>query len=177
MFKKIMIVLGVVVAIVAGGFGYLFYAASQPPDLAKAQAMENKPAPNLQLATFPDKKAVALKDISGKGKPVFLNFWATWCPPCVAEMPHMNELYPQYKDKMDFVVASVDAKQEDVVTFQKKNNYQFPIYYAESKEVHAAYGLQGIPTSVIIDGKGNLVNVHIGGMNKEDMKKFLDSAF
>lgn len=177
MLKKLLLVIGVIGLVFAAGFGYLFYEASQPPDMKKAQAMEAKPAPALTLATFPDKKEVPLKDLIGKGKPVFLNFWATWCPPCVKEMPYMNELYPEYKDKMDFIVASVDSKQDDVVTFQKKNNYAFPIYYAKNSEVSSAYGLQGIPTSFIIDGKGNIVNVHIGGMDKAAMKQFLDSAF
>lgn len=177
MLKKILMVIGVVVFIALGGLAYLFYAASQPPDMAKAQAMENKPAPQLTLLTFPDKKTVTLKDLSGKGKPVFLNFWATWCPPCVGEMPHMQELYPQYKERMDFIVASVDAKKDDVVKFQEKNKYAFPIYYADNSEVSKAYSLQGIPTSIIIDGKGNIVNIHIGGMEKDAMKKFLDSAF
>ncbi len=177
MLKKILIVLGVLVVIAAGGVGYLYYSVTKGPDMAKAQAMERQPAPIIALKTFPDKNEVSLGDLIGKDKPVYLNFWATWCPPCVHEMPFMNELYPEYKDKMDFVIASVDAKQDDVVKFQEKNNYSFPIYYADNKEAAQAYGIQGIPTSVLIDGKGNVINVHIGSMSKEDMKSFLDGAF
>ena len=177
MLKKILIVLGVLVVIAAGGVGYLYYSVTKGPYMAKAQAMERQPAPIIALKTFPDKNEVSLGDLIGKDKPVYLNFWATWCPPCVHEMPFMNELYPEYKDKMDFVIASVDAKQDDVVKFQEKNNYSFPIYYADNKEAAQAYGIQGIPTSILIDGKGNVINVHIGSMSKEDMKSFLDGAF
>lgn len=177
MLKKILIVVGVLACLLVGGFGYVMYNTSQTPDMSKVQAMSQKAAPNLQLTTFSEKKPVALSELIGKGKPVYLNFWATWCPPCVREMPYMNELYPKYKDKMDFVIASVDEKETDVVTFQKKNNYQFPIYYAKNSEVASAYQLQGIPTSVLIDGQGNIITVHVGSMSKEDMESFFNKAF
>jgi len=177
MLKKILMVLGVIFVLIVGGVGYLYYTVTKGPDMAKAQAMERKPAPIISLKTFPEKNSVSLQDLIGKGKPVYLNFWATWCPPCVGEMPHMNALYPQYKDKMDFIIASVDSKQDDVVAFQEKNNYSFPIYYADNREAAEAYGIQGIPTSILIDAEGNIINIHIGSMGKDDMQSFLDGAF
>ncbi len=171
MLKKILIGLGVVVAIIAGVFVYVVKEASTPPDMAKAAAMEQKAAPSLTIAAYPDDKKIELSQLYGK-KPIYLNFWATWCPPCVREMPFMNELYPQYKDKLDFVVVSVDSKRSQLDEFVKKTGYNFPIYTTDNESAGKAFGLQGIPTSVLITPDGKIAKIHIGSMSKEEMEAF-----
>jgi len=132
-------------------------------------------APNLKLTALSGTKST-LSSI--KGKPIFLNFWATWCPPCVEEMPFINELYSEYKDKVNFVMISVDnADSKDKVNkFIADKGFNFPVYTAEQADVYKAYNVQGIPTTYIIDASGNIIQKHVGGMTKSELKALLDKA-
>ncbi len=67
-----------------------------------------------------------------KEKTVFINFWATWCPPCVAEMPDINDLYGKTKDQVSFVMISVDEDREKAKSFMKRKGYDFPVYFLTS---------------------------------------------
>lgn len=90
-----------------------------------------------------------------KNKPVFLNFWATWCPPCLAEMPSIQRLYDEYGDGMVFILAS----QEDMgilKSFVEKKNYTFPIYML-SGSVPDVFASRSIPASFLISPKGKLM--------------------
>jgi len=90
-----------------------------------------------------------------KGKVVLVNFWATWCPPCVAEMPSLQKLYDSYGDKITFLFVASDEI-ERVNTFMMKNGYTFPIHYAYN-EAPAALEHSTIPTTYLIDKSGKIV--------------------
>jgi len=109
----------------------------------------------------PDGKQVKLADY--RGKVVFLNFWATWCPPCREEMPAMERLYQLYRDKGLAVVAvSVDADAVAVPPFLKKNSLTFPIGYDPKMALADRYGVRALPSSFLIDKKGTLAALAIG---------------
>ena len=178
MIKKVFF--GILVCLlVAAGAGYYWLNSAEKVDVSKSNKNTatnvTTTAPNLNLTTL-DGKKVTLADI--KGKPIFLNFWATWCPPCVAEMPFINELYPEYKDKVNFVMVSVDSAdtKDKVVKFITDNRFTLPIYTAEQGELYKTYNVQGIPTTYIINSKGNILQKHVGGMNKAELKALLDTA-
>lgn len=125
-----------------------------------------------------------LKDLSGKevslsdfkGKKVFLNFFATWCPPCRAEMPEMEEFYQETKNS-DLVMLTVNLG-EDKATVQKfisSNKFNFPVLLDADTAVATKYQIASIPTSYFIDREGNIVTKHLGSMTKEDMKKYVDA--
>lgn len=175
MLKKIMIALGVIVVLLVGGYFALVQFLINRTDVAEAQALVGQKAPSIIVKSYPGREALPLSSLYEK-KPIYLNFWATWCPPCVREMPHMEELYPEYRDKLGFVIVSVDSKLTDLEAFLAKNKYTFPIYTTNNKEASDAYNLLGIPTSIIIGTDGNIKAVHVGGMSREDMKAFLDSV-
>jgi len=89
------------------------------------------------------------------GKPVFLNFWATWCPPCLAELPGIMNIYEKYKDDVNFVFVS-NENPEVVRKFLVKNGYQeSPFYYAGS--VPKDFFSNSIPTTFIISRKGRVI--------------------
>lgn len=98
-----------------------------------------------------------------KGKVVLINFWATWCPPCIAEMPSMKALYADYKGKIDFIfVSNEDA--ETINAFLNKNNYSFEVYNPLTKYPDA-FNVKGIPRTFLIDTEGNIVIDKTGAAN------------
>ncbi len=96
-----------------------------------------------------------------KGKVIFMNFWATWCPPCIAEMPSINKLHEEMGDKVAFVMISLDRDFELAKAFEKEKGYQLPIY-ALAGNLPSMYDSAAIPTTYIIDSDGNLVLTHKG---------------
>ena len=114
--------------------------------------------------TFPglDGKKVSLADY--KGKVVLLNIWATWCAPCVAEMPSMEKLYQELKDEdFELLAVSVDESGVEVVTpFMKKHKLSFPVLLDTQGDIKSLYQLTGIPESFIMDKDGIIVEKVIG---------------
>ncbi len=98
-----------------------------------------------------------------KGKVVFLNFWATWCPPCRSEMPSIQKLFQNIKDdKFEIVAISLDDSPEKPREFARSNNFTFPIYFDRDKSAAKKYNIRGIPATFIIDKKGEIAFQHIG---------------
>jgi thiol-disulfide isomerase/thioredoxin len=130
-------------------------------------------------------KAVKLSDF--KGKVVILDFWATWCGPCMVSMPGLEKIYQQVKDK-GVVVLSLNTwdKKEDFVTWVEKNSgstYHFNFVRdpaegdrAEIRKASIAkrfYQVPGIPTMYVIDRKGNIAGSVLGSGNEEEVVKIL----
>ena len=101
-----------------------------------------------------------------KGKVVFINFWATWCPPCIAEMPSVNSLYSKMKDNPNvvFILADADQNLKKSTNFMKKNNYDLPVYMPTGP-VPGMLFTGSLPTTVIINKKGEIVYSHPGMAN------------
>ena len=110
-----------------------------------------------------------------RGRVIFLNFWATWCPPCIAEMPGINNLYEEIKgENVEFVMVSFDRDFEKAKDFRKKKGYDFEIYRATGR-IPNAYSSNSLPTTYVIDAKGNLALTHLGmgNFDTRDFKDFL----
>ncbi len=101
----------------------------------------------------------SLKEL--KGKVIFMNMWATWCPPCIAEMPSIDKLHGEMGDEVAFVMLSLDQNFETAKAFDKRKGYDFPIY-APAGNIPAMYNSAAIPTTYIIDVDGNLALTHKG---------------
>ncbi|MED1471183.1 redoxin domain-containing protein [Bacillus salipaludis] len=124
-------------------------------------------APDFELKTLAGDK-IKLSDL--RGKKVMLNFWATWCPPCKAEMPAMEKFYKQ-KDK-DLVILAVNIDpQLDVKGFVNKNKITFPILLDTDDQVNETYQILSIPTTYFINTKGIIENKFTGGMELAQMKQ------
>ena len=122
---------------------------------------DNLPAPDF---TFPglDGKKVSLSDY--KGKVVLVNIWATWCPPCVEEMPSMEKLYRKFKgENFEILAVSIDESGlKAVAPFMKKSRLTFPALLDSKGTIKTAYGITGIPESFIIDQQGILIKKIVG---------------
>ncbi len=121
-------------------------------------------------------KQVRLSDLFGK--PVLINFWATWCPPCKAELPHFEEAFQTYGDDLVFMMVDitdgVDETVDIVRTFMEENHYTFPVYYDTQLSAARAYAIQAIPQTYAIGRDGSIVMQQTGSMSKDQLKKFTD---
>jgi peroxiredoxin len=116
------------------------------------EVKDHPPAPDFTLVNLENKK-VSLKDF--RGKLVFLNFWASWCTPCREEMPAMERLYQQYKDK-GFVILAISVKdgRSDSLAFVKELKITYPTALDPEGEVGQLYSVWGLPVTYLIDPKG-----------------------
>jgi len=135
-----------------------------------ADSSESLKAPEWELKDV-DGKAVKWSDF--KGKVVILDFWATWCPPCRAEIPGFVELQEQYGEKGLVVVGvSLDEQGPGVVKpFMKKFEVNYPVVMGDAKIVQAFGGIPGLPTTFVMDRKGNVVAAHVGYVSKETFEE------
>jgi thiol-disulfide isomerase/thioredoxin len=116
---------------------------------------------NLDLKGIANATDINLND--AQGKVIFLNYWATWCPPCRAEMPSIQQLYNDYKDKMVFVFITNEPK-EKVVKYYSEKNHNFPTYSLLSNPA-PEISTRSLPTTFIIDKQGKIVAKEIGASN------------
>ena len=113
-----------------------------------------------------------------KGKVIFLNFWATWCPPCKKEMPDVESIYKEYgENKKDVIILGVNSEKEnEVKKFLKDKGYTFPTLIDENSEVMRKYFIQAFPTSFVIDKEGNVYGYVMGGLTKEQIKQVIEEV-
>ena len=98
-----------------------------------------------------------------RDKVVIVNFWATWCPPCVAEMPELQSLYQKYGDRVAFVLVT-NEKQEVVEAFMEKNKYLMPVFYLAT-DPPEVFAFRGYPTTFIVSRDGRIVSKKTGAAN------------
>jgi len=137
-----------------------------PPEMPQAQEeqaeveLEGEPAPDFELKAL-DGSTVKLSSL--KGKVVVLDFWASWCPPCRQEMPELEQLWQNVKDK-NVIIFGVNQRESAEVAGQAADSFgvTFPIVLDSNGATGNAYGVSGIPTLVIIDGAGVVRGRHVG---------------
>lgn len=141
------------------------------PGAKLSSLREGAEAPDFELNTL-DGKAVKLSDY--RGKKVILNFWATWCPPCKAEMPHMQNFYEENKDKGVEILAvnltNMDKGTDEVQKFVDEYGLTFIIPLDEEGVVGTTYQAFTIPTSYILDENGVIIKKVVGPMDENMMK-------
>lgn len=145
-----------------GGFVNRVKSMVSQPDLMPSSFSTTDAAFNWPMQKT-DGTAFSLNDV--RGKVVFLNLWATWCPPCVGEMPGIQQLYDKFSDNPDvaFVLVSNESA-ETIRKFVERKGYTFPVLSSQS-ETPAAFYTKSIPTTFLLDKKGNIVMKEVGAMN------------
>jgi len=139
---------------------------------------------NLGVVRIDEKLAAPsfrLKDLNGKevkledhrGKIVFLNFWATWCQPCRTEMPSMEKLYTEFRER-DFTILAVDLQEwiKGVRAFKEKFKLNFPILLDSDGRVGSKYGVISIPTTYLIDREGYVIGGALGARDWASKEAF-----
>ena len=110
-----------------------------------------------------------------KGKVVFINFWATWCAPCVAEMPSIDNLYEIYQDNPEvvFIMINVENKEDKVRKVLKKKKFSFSTYFPNATQIPKVYESKGIPTTFVLDKEGFIAYKKVG-MASYDADNFVN---
>ena len=135
---------------------------------------EETPEPEQELApdfTVYDAEGNAHKLSDFRGKPVVVNFWASWCGPCKSEMPDFQEIYDAYGEEIHFLMVNMtDGSQETVESassYIEKSGYTFPVYYDTDMDAVYTYGVFSIPTTYFFDAEGYGIAYGQGAMDKE----------
>ncbi len=147
-------------------------ADEKPMTAYQPSASTGSTAPDFQLNTT-DGKILKLSDF--KGKVVIVDFWATWCPPCRKGIPDLIEIQKEYGNNVAVIGISVDQEtKNDVVPFIQKMGINYPVVYSDAETAQAYGGIESIPTSFVIDQKGNIVANNVGLVPKSDLTQAID---
>ena len=112
------------------------------------------------------------------GKPIIVNFWATWCGPCKSELPAFNSIYSKYKDKVEILMVNLTDGSRDTVDsvkeFVKENNFSFPVFYDTEYNASNTYGVYSIPVTLFINKEGNIIAMYNSPLSEETLEKYVN---
>lgn len=138
-----------------------------------SESEENKTkAPDFTMYDS-DGNPLNLSDL--EGKPIVLNFWASWCPPCKSEMPYFDTVYLEMGDEIQFLMVDlVDGNRETIekgMDFTDGEGFSFPVYFDTTNEAANVYGVRSIPTTYFIDKEGYIVTGAQGAIDEDTLRK------
>ncbi len=163
----------VVLLLIIAAIGFIVFVTVTKDKNAGAEV--GSKAPDFQLQTT-DGRTVSLDDYKGKG--LILNFWGTWCEPCRKEMPALSENYDKYKQQnVEVLGIHIKNTPQQVEQFFKglKNEVHIPIAFDNNNEVTDAFGIDPLPTTVVIDKDGKITAIHEGEMTSEMIENYMKS--
>lgn len=170
--KKGMILIALLLVVILIGAGILYSrlgSGLQPQ--TELQEAEGPLAPNF---TVYDREGQAVELSAFVGKPIVLNFWASWCGPCKMEMPDFNRAYLEYGDEVHFLMVNcTDGSRETVETasaFVQEQGYSFPVYFDSDGMAAYAYSAYALPTTYFINEAGIVVTKSIGAIRGDTLE-------
>jgi peroxiredoxin len=140
---------------------------------APREAAVGEIAPDFTLIDIRDDEQISLSQFDGR--PVMLNFWATWCPPCRKEMPLLQDAYEEHQgDGLIILTIAVSDKANNVLDFSDQHDLTFPLLIDTKDQVAVQYKVLGIPTSYFIDSNGVITSVQVGDLTAPALDRHLE---
>ena len=185
--RRTFLIIVLVFVLLIGGAAVLYRQLGQRMDAEQlsaqtAQQEDQKDSEAEQKAKAPDftvydanGNEVHLSDYAGK--PIVLNFWASWCGPCQMEMPDFHEKYLELHDEVNFLMVNMTTGRETMesaTAFIEKNEYSFPVFYDTDSDAAMTYGAYSLPTTFFIDANGYAVAQATGAIDAETLQKGID---
>jgi peroxiredoxin len=163
------------IAFIVGGVivigAVLALAFSSTPNVMVGPAQIGKPIANFSLT---DLQGVTHSIADYAGRPVLINGWATWCPPCKAEMPALHDFYLKHKaEGFELLAVNSGESRSAVQQFIDQKGFTFPVLLDTNKDVLDGLGVSGLPTSIFVGRDGTVKTIHIGGLSPDAIEKAL----
>lgn len=161
------------VVVVAGFFGWVILPKLAPPK----SALEGQLAPEFVLPVMTGGEPgnrIRLSDL--RGKAVVLDFWASWCAPCRAQAPIIDQLDRRYGEEVVFLGVNTSDSQADAVRFARERELSYTTLADDEGEVRRNYGVQALPTLVVIDPSGRITAVRTRVVREPDLAALVDGA-
>ncbi|OEH93528.1 thiol-disulfide oxidoreductase ResA [Bacillus solimangrovi] len=167
--QRRLVVRTVILLVLASALGFTFYTNF----FANNEIVKKgEKAPDFILENLQGEK-VQLSDYEGKG--IFLNFWGTWCKPCEKEMPYMENLYPEYSAKdVEILAVNVGESKLAVEKFKERFGLSFPILLDKDGEVVDAFGINPLPTTVLLNKEHEVVDTITGTLTEEMIRAHME---
>lgn len=128
-------------------------------------------APNFSLKNM-NNEEIALRDL--EGQKVFINFWASWCPPCKAEMPDIEKLHENHGEDIKIIAVNLEEAKEKVEKYLENEDLNFTVLLDKNKNVANKYLIRAIPTSYFLNKNGIIIEKNLGVLSYEKMKEILN---
>ena len=172
--KYILLIIIFILVLAAAFLGYKLLTTIYEPETIEPESTTSLAAD----FTVYDENGSAVNLSSFQGKPVVVNFWATWCGPCQMEMPCFETLSGEYGDKVQFMMVNLTDGQRETVDYVKKflevNGYSFPAFYDTDMDAAITYSVYSIPLTLFIDAEGALVASHTGAMDESTLRNYVE---
>ncbi len=163
------------IALIVGGViligAVLAFAFSATPNVSVGPARVGKPIGNFSLT---DLHGTTHSIADYKGRPVLINAWATWCPPCKAEMPALHEFYLKHQaEGFELLAINSGESRAAVQDFIAQQGFTFPVLLDTNKDVLDGLGVSGLPTSIFVGRDGTVKTIHVGGLTSDAIEQEL----
>lgn len=165
---------GLIVAAALGVVGFALFRSSQGGVSVRGDVELGASAPVVEMSGFED-GTVTLAQF--EGKPLVVNFWASWCPQCVAEMPDFEAIYQDVKDEVQFLGVNQSDNHSLAADLAVDTGVTYPLASDPNGEVFAAFRGAGMPTTVFIDADGSVVDVVTGQLSEEQLREKISASF